>query len=176
MRIKDLETLQERFPQLSNGKYFNREALETGTRGSLIENQLLIANEELNKSKEIASKLNGHLERIGLIKQFLDQVNPMIANESDGIALTRSFLNITESLQKKISGDNLMDKLFFSQLRVRLLEIESQFSNGLTLSSAPITKKSGLLKAISGGLALAEFIMLAFLLTRKKFVELILKK
>jgi hypothetical protein len=128
---------------------------------------LIAANNDLNQSKEVVSRLNDELVRIKFMKQFLDQAIPLSENQTDGILLTRTFLTIEEKLRKDLAADDLEGRLALDQLRTQLLTIEARFVKGLEAGTAPIAKKTGMLKTTAAGIAIAGFLMLALLLGRK---------
>ncbi len=166
-RIKTLEDLLRRFPNRSSINTQLIDSKESGSKYLPVENQLIAANNDLNQSKEVVSRLNDRLVQIKVMKQFLDQAIPLVENQTDGILLTRSFLTIEERLRKDLAADNLKGRLALDQLRVQLLAIEARFLKGLEAGAAPIPKKIGMLKTTAAGIAIAGFLMLVFLLGRK---------
>jgi hypothetical protein len=166
-RIKTLEDLLKRFPNRSSINMQLIDSKEGGSKYLPVENQLIAANNDLNQSKEVVSRLNDRLVQIKLMKQFLDQAIPLSENQTDGILLTRSLLTIEEKLRKDLAADDLKGRLALDQLRAQLLTIEARFVKGLEAGTAPIAKKTGMLKTTAAGIAIAGFLMLALLLGRK---------
>jgi hypothetical protein len=166
-RIKTLEDLLKRFPNRSSINTQLIDSKETGAKYLPVENQLIAANNDLNQSKEAVSRLNDELMRIKLMKQFLDQAIPLFENQADGILLTRIFLTIEEKLRKDLAADDHKGRQSLDQLRAQLLTIETRFVKALEAGTAQIAKKTGMLKTTAAGIAIAGFLMLAFLLGRK---------
>ncbi len=166
-RIKTLENLLKRFPNRSSINTQLIDSKESGSKYLPVENQLIAANNDLNQSKEAVSRLNDELVRIKLMKQFLDQAIPFAENQRDGILLTRTLLNVEEKLRKDLAADDLKGRLALDQLREQLLTIDARFFKGLEAGTAPVAKKTGMLKTTAAGIAIAGFLMLAFLLGRK---------
>ena len=166
-RIKTLEDLLKRFPNRSSVNTQLIDSKESGSKYLPVENQLIAANNDLNQSKEVVSRLNDRLVQIKLMKQFLDQAIPLSENQTDGILLTRTFLTIEEKLRKDLAADDLKGRLALDQLRAQLLTIEVRFVKSLEAGTARIAKKTGMLKTTAAGIAIAGFLMLALLLGRK---------
>jgi hypothetical protein len=166
-RIKTLEDLLNRFPNRSSINTQLMDSKESGSKYLPVENQLIAANNDLNQSKEVVSRLNDRLVQIKLMKKFLDQAIPLAENQTDGILLTRTFLTIEEKLRKDLAAEDLKGRLALDQLRAQLLTIEARFVKGLEAGTAPIVKKTGKLKTTAAGIAIAGFLVLAFLLGRK---------
>jgi hypothetical protein len=132
-----------------------------------VENQLIAANNDLNQSKETIRRLNDRLVQIGLMAKFIALASPQIEVEPNGLVLVKSLLAIEQDLRKGLAPDDLKGYLALDQLRSQLLTIESRFTKGLEVNIPPNAKKTGRLKSIGGGIMIAGFLMLAFLLGRK---------
>ncbi len=91
----------------------------------------------------------------------------MADQELDGILLSKSLLTIEEKLRKNLAPSDIKSRQALDQLRAQLLTIEARFTKGLEANIAPTTKKTGMLKTTAAGIAIAGFLMLAFLLGRK---------
>ena len=166
-RVKTLEDLLRRFPNRSslNGHWV--ESNENNSKYLPVENQLIAANNDLSQSKETVNRLNDRLVQIKFMRKFLDEAIPLAENQTDGILLTRTFLTIEEKLRKDLVADDVKGRLFLDQLRSQLLTIEVRFVKGLEVGTPPIAKKTGMLKTTATGIAIAGFLMLAFLLGRR---------
>ena len=166
-RIKTLEDLLKRFPNRGTINTQLLDPRENSSKYLPVENQLIAANNDLNNSKELSARLNDRLARIVMVKQFLEQAVPLVDSQTDGILLTKSFLNIEAKLRSNLSAGDLIGQFVLDQLRSQLVETESRFFKGLETSTVSTTKKIGMLKATAAGIAITGFAMLAFLLGRK---------
>jgi hypothetical protein len=99
--------------------------------------------------------------------KFIALASPQIEVEPNGLVLVKSLLAIEQDLRKGLAPDDLKGYLALDQLRSQLLTIESRFTKGLEVNIPPNAKKTGRLKSIGGGIMIAGFLMLAFLLGRK---------
>ena len=99
--------------------------------------------------------------------KFIALASPQIEAEPNGLALVKSLLAIEQDLRKGLAPDDLKGYLGLDQLRAQLHTIESRFTKGLEATTLPNAKKTGRLKSIGGGVVIAGFLMLAFLLGRK---------
>ena len=87
--------------------------------------------------------------------------------EPNGLVLVKSLLAIEQDLRKGLAPDDLKSYLSLDQLRAQLLTIESRFTHGLEANALRNAIKTGRLKSIGGGVVIAGFLMLAFLLGKK---------
>ena len=99
--------------------------------------------------------------------KFIALASPQIEVEPNGLVLVKSLLAVEQDLRKGLALDDLKGYLALDQLRAQLSTIESRFTKGLKVITPPIAKKTGRLKSIGGGVVIAGFLMLAFLLGRK---------
>jgi hypothetical protein len=129
--------------------------------------QIIAVNNDINQNKENLIRLNDRLNQIALMKQFLVEALPLADTELDGILLSKSLLSIEDKLRKGLPAADIKNRQALDQLRSQLLTIEARFTKGLEANTAPVTKKTGMLKATAGGLAGLGFLMLVFLLGRK---------
>jgi hypothetical protein len=134
--------------------------------------QIIAVNNDINQNKERLMRLNDRLNQIALIKQFLVEALPLAQTELDGILLSKSLLGIEDKLRKGLPVADFKNRQAMDQVRSQLSAIEARFIKGLEANTAPVTKKTGMLKATAGGLAGAGFLMLMFLLGRKALSKL----
>ena len=99
--------------------------------------------------------------------KFIALASPQIEVEPNGLVLVKSLLSLEQELRKGLAPDDLKGYLALDQLRAQLLTIESRFTSGLGASAPRNAIKTGRLKSIGGGVVIAGFLMLAFLLGRK---------
>ncbi len=166
-RIKTLEELLKRFPNRGSINSQFLDPKENGSKYLPVEIQLIAANITLNQSKETINRLNDGLVQIKLMAKFIALASPQIEAEPNGLALVKSLLAIEQDLRKGLALDDLKGYLVLDQLRSQLLTIELRFTKGLEASTPPNAKKTDRLKSIGGGVVIAGFLMLAFLLGRK---------
>jgi hypothetical protein len=166
-RAKSLEDLHKRFPGSANMGQHVIDPKESGAKYLPITTQIIAVNNDINQNKEMLVRLNDRVNQIALIRTFLTEAIPMANQELDGILLLKSLLTIEEKLRKNLAPSDIKSRQALDQLRAQLLTIEARFTKGLEASIAPTTKKTGMLKTTAAGIAIAGFLMLAFLLGRK---------
>ena len=166
-RIKTLEELLKRFPNRGSINSQFLDPKENSSKYLPVENQLIAANNDLNQSKETINRLNDRLVQIKLMAKFIALASPQIEVEPNGLVLVKSLLSLEQELRKGLAPDDLKGYLALDQLRAQLYTIESRFTKGLEANTLPSSKKTGRLKSIGGGVVIAGFLMLAFLLGRK---------
>ena len=165
-RLKSLEGLHKRFPSnMSNQQVIDPK--DSSAKYLPLATQIIAVNSEIHLIKEGIIRLNYRLNQIDLLKKFLEEALPLVNSELDGIELLRSLLSIENKLRKDLPAADLNKKQLLDELRKELLIIETRFINGLDSSIEPITKKTGMIKATVGGLAIIGFLMLLFLLGKK---------
>jgi hypothetical protein len=166
-RVKSLDELHKRFPSNAAANQQVVDPKDSGAKYLPLTTQIIAINNDINQNKESLARLNDRLNQIALMKQFLVEALPLVDIELDGILLTKSLLSIEEKLRKGLPTIELKDRQALDQLRSQLLTIETRFTKGLEATTAPVSKKSGMIKAISGGVVGIGFLMLVVLLGRK---------
>jgi hypothetical protein len=171
-RVKSLDELHKRFPGNTGANQQVVDPKDSGAKYLPITTQIIAVNNDINQNKERLIRLNDRLNQIALMKQFLVEALPLAEAEFDGILLSKSLLSIEEKLRKGLPTADVKNRQALDQLRSQLLTIEARFTKGLEANTAPVTKKTGMLKATAGGLAGLGFLMLVFLLGRKMLSKL----
>jgi hypothetical protein len=166
-RVKSLDELHKRFPGNAGANQQVVDPKDSGAKYLPLTTQIIAVNNDINQNKERLTRLNDRLNQIALMKQFLVDALPLAEKEFDGISLSKSLLGIEDKLRKGLPAADVKNRQALDQLRSQLLTIEARFTNGLEANTAPVTKKTGMLKATAVGLAGIGFLMLVFLLGRK---------
>lgn len=166
-RAKNLEELLRRFPSTGNNGQQVVDPKESSAKYLPIPTQLVAVNTDINSNKESLERLNDRLAQIGLMKRFLEEAVPLAGNNADGVMLVREFLAIEAKLRAQLPASDVKAQQSLDGLRSQLLAIEARFTKGLEANTAPNTQKTGMLKAIAGGLAGAGFLAVLFLLARR---------
>lgn len=165
-RVKSLEELLKRFPGNAGANQQVVDPKDSGAKFLPLTTQIIAANNDINQNKEHLIRLNDRLNQIALIKHFLVEALPIANTELDGILLSKSLLGLEEKIRKGLPTADLNNRQALDQLRSQLLIIEARFTKGLEANTAPVTRKTGILKATLGGLVMFAFLMLMFLLGR----------
>jgi len=168
-RVKSLDDLHKRFPGNTGANQQVVDPKDSGAKYLPLTTQIIAVNNDINQNKERLIRLNDRLNQITLMKQFLVEALPLADTELDGILLSKSLLSIEDKLRKGLPAADIKNRQALDQLRSQLLTIETRFTKGLEANTAPVTKKTGMLKATAGGLAGFGFLMLVILLGRKVF-------
>jgi hypothetical protein len=166
-RVKSLDELHKRFPGNAGANQQVVDPKDSGAKYLPLTTQIIAVNNDINQNKERLIRLNDRLNQIELMKQFLVEALPLAEKDFDGISLSKSLLGIEDKLRKGLPAADVKNRQALDQLRSQLLAIEARFTKGLEANTAPVTKKTGMLKATAGGLAGLGFLMLVFLLGRK---------
>jgi len=170
-RVKSLDELHKRFPGNAGANQQVVDPKDSGAKYLPITTQIIAVNNDINQNKERLIRLNDRLNQIALMKQFLVEALPLAEKEFDGILLSKFLLGIEDKLRKGLPTADVKNIQALDQLRSQILAIEARFTKGLE-ATAPVTKKTGMLKATAGGLAGLGFLMLVFLLGRKVLSKL----
>lgn len=133
----------------------------------LITNQIMSAKNDANQSKEVLSRMSDRLERIALIKVFLDQALPLAESTFDGMVLNEELLTVVTKLRSEASKDNLSKQEALNEIDAELLRIKARFSKGLSDASptGDIVRR-GIVKFTVAGSTLAFFLMIISLLSQ----------
>jgi len=171
-RVKSLDELHKRFPGNAGANQQVVDPKDSGAKYLPLTTQIIAVNNDINLNKERLIRLNDRLNQIALMKQFLVEALPLAEAEFDGNLLSKSLLSIEDKLRKGLPAADVKNRQALDQLRSQILTIEARFTKGLEENTAPVTKKSGMLKATAGGLVGLEFLTLVILLGRKVFGSL----
>jgi hypothetical protein len=166
-RVNSLEELLKRFPGNAGSNQLVIDPKDSGAKYLPLTTQIIAANNDFNQNNERLIRLNDRLNQIALMKQFLIKSLPLAETEFDGIVLSKSLINIEDELRKGLSANDVKNRQALDHLRSQLLTIEARFTKGLEANTAPVTKKTGMLKAIVSGLGGLVFFTLVLLLARK---------
>ncbi|QWD74552.1 hypothetical protein FD961_01600 [Polynucleobacter sp. TSB-Sco08W16] len=167
-RARQLEELHKRFPGGNAPAQQVVDAQDSSAKYLPLQTQIIAANNDINTSKEALSRLQRRLDQIALIKEFLQLALPLQDQTFDGLTLDQQLLDIEAVLRKKLTKNDSNSEQFLNDLHARLLDIQVRFTNGLEANTAPTSSgKKGVIKATSGGFALALFLMLLVLLGQK---------
>lgn len=166
-RAKNLEDLLKRFPSTSSNNQQVVDPKDSSAKYLPIPTQLVAVNTEINANKEVLERLNDRLTQIALMKRFLVEAIPMASNNADGITLVREFLTFEAKLRTQLPAGDVKAQQSLDGLRSQLSAIEARFTKGLEANTAPNTQKTGMLKAIAGGLVGVGFLAILILLARR---------
>ena len=171
-RVKNLDELHKRFPSNAAANQQVVDPKDSGAKYLPLTTQIIAVNNDINQNKESLTRLNDRLNQLALMKQFLVEAVPLADIELDGILLTKSLLSIEEKIRKGLPTIDVKNRQALDLLRSHLLTIETRFTKGLEATTTPISNKTGMIKAVSGGVVGIGFLMLVFLLGRKVLSKL----
>jgi hypothetical protein len=166
-RAKNLEALQKRFPGSVNAAQQVVDPKDAGAKYLPLTTQIIAVNSDINANKESLERLNDELNQVKTYKVFLDAAQPLVSNRYDGLTLIREFLLVEEKLRAKIPKEDVKAMQNSDQMRSQFTSIKLNFKNRLQVNTAPTAQKTGMLKITATGIAIAGFLMLAYLLGRK---------
>ena len=170
-RAKALEDLHRRFPGNTNAGQQVVDPKESGAKFLPISTQIIAINSDINQSKENLQRLRDRLTQIALVKTFLDDAIPLAEKTFDGLLLDDELLKIEAQMRMKLAKDDVKRQEILDQLHAQLLQVQARFTKGLEANTAPTSKKSGMIKATVGGLAVAFFLMLIALLGQRVWLS-----
>jgi hypothetical protein len=174
-RAKNLEALQKRFPGSLNVAQQVVDPKDAGAKYLPLTTQIIAVNSDINANKEGLERLNDQLNQVKTYKVFLDAAQPLASNRYDGFALIREFSQVEEQLRAKAPKHDVKALQNLDQIRAQFTSIELSFKNRLQVNTAPTAQKTGMLKTTATGIAIAGFLMLAYLLGRKLLGKLKLR-
>ena len=166
-RVQELEQLHKRFPANTGVSGQVVDPKDSGAKYLPLTTQIIAANNDINQSKEALVRLQKRLVQLTLAKNFVDQANPLVDQNTDGLKLGKELLSIENDLRSKLAAGDANGQLFLDQLKAQLLIIEARFTKGLEANTAPTASKKGMLKTTVVGLFGAMFLMFLFLLGQK---------
>jgi len=166
-RAKSLEELRKRFPGSSGVTQQVIDPKESSAKYLPLSTQLIAVNTDINFANENLARYSDRLEQIGLMKTFLDDAIPLVNQNSNGIALARSLLEVQDKIRSKLDSGDVKGRQSMDGLRSQLLAIEARFTKGLEANTAPNAQKQGLIKSAAGGFFGFGFLMLLYLLARR---------
>jgi hypothetical protein len=167
-RAKSMEELYKRYPSNSGVGQQVVDPKESGAKYLSITTQIIAANNDINQSKEVLSRMDDRLAQLALTKSFLDEALPKIEVTFDGLVLDKELLAIEAKLRDKIGKEDSKQQEILDQIRSQLLMIQARFTKGLEANTAPTSSgKKGVIKNTAGGLAGGFFLALLLLLGQR---------
>jgi hypothetical protein len=161
--------LQKSYPGVSNVSQQMMMDLKDDEKSKYLplSTQIIAVNSDIIMKNQAIERLNDNLNQINTFKVFVEGVKPLMVGRYDGIAMIGDLLDFEENLRAKIAPGDIKMLQNLDALRFSLLNIKSTFSNQLIYIASPNATKIGILTATAGGIFVAGFLMLAFLLGRK---------
>jgi hypothetical protein len=175
-RAKSLADLHKRFPGGNNTSNQVIDPKDSGAKYLPLPTQIIAVNNDINQSKESLQRLRDRLAQIALMKTFIDQAIPLAQKTYDGLVLDSQLLEVEAAMRAKVSKNDIKQLEALDLLRGQLLAIQARFTKGLEANTAPTSKKSGITKAVAGGLASGLILMFLLLLGQKKLAGIKLQK
>ena len=173
LRVKNLEDLHKRFPGSANVGQQVVDAKDSGAKYLPLTTQIIAANSDINQSKEDLVRLHDRLVQIEVLKNFLEEVRPLVEKTPDGLDLVGQLLLIENALQAKVVKGDARQQEVLDQLHAQLSQIKARFTMGLEGNTAPtVSGKKGMIKSTVGGLAGLFFLTLLVLLGQRAWVSI----
>jgi hypothetical protein len=171
-RLKSLEALAKRFP--SEQKTISQivDIKDSGAKYLPLSTQIIAANTDINASKEALERLKDAQTQMAVLKNWVEQAVPLVANNYDGLVLSKQLLAQETILRASIDPTDLNSLGFVDDLRSILLGINAKYAKGFESNTKPVVEKKGMLKSTAGGLAAAFFLMLIVLLCQRVLVSI----
>jgi hypothetical protein len=166
-RLLSLEALAKRFPADSRVTSQVVDPKDSGAKYLPLSTQIIAINTDINNNTEALTRLRDRQAQVSTLRLWLDQALPIFASSYKGLQINQELLTLEAAIRKQKDGADPKAFIFVNSLRNNLLENETRFKWGLIESNTIVAKKTGILKATAGGLAIAGFLMLVFLLGRK---------
>ena len=160
-RIAKLESLRAKFHE-SPGTMNNQVVdLKDGAAKFMpISVQLIAANQDLNVNRENKSRLNDEKQRISILAKFLDQANPVIEKNLDGLSAMDALNQIETQLRKDINPSDLNGISMLNSINDSLNSISVKFIEGISKPSNVTASRPHYLKNSAIGFALGLMLSL----------------
>ena len=173
LRVKNLEDLHKRFPGSANVGQQVVDAKDSGAKYLPLTTQIIAANSDINQSKEDLVRLHDRLAQIEVLKNFLEEVRPLVEKTPDGLDLVGQLLLIEKALQAKVVKGDARQQEVLDQLHAQLSQIKARFTMGLEGNTTPtVSGKKGMVKSTVGGLAGLFFLTLFVLLGQRVWLSI----
>lgn len=151
-RAKNLESLRQRFPQ--NAGFTTQQvvdAKDSNAKYMPISTQLVAINTDINNTVESLKKLIDQQAKERTLRLFVQQTFPIINQETNGLKLVDTLLDVEVSMRKATSPEDLNAQLALNDIEATLVNVRTQFTNSLDTSLAPqITRSSPILPVLGG--------------------------
>jgi hypothetical protein len=174
LRVKNLEDLHKRFLGSANvGQQVVVDVKDSGAKYLPLTTQIIAANSDINQSKEDLVRLHDRLAQIEVLKNFLEEVRPLVEKTPDGLDLVGQLLLIEKALQAKVVKGDARQQEVLDQLHAQLSQIKARFTMGLEGNTTPtVSGKKGMVKSTVGGLAGLFFLTLFVLLGQRVWLSI----
>lgn len=166
-RLKNLEALAKRFPSETRTNTQLVYPKDSGANYLPISTQIIAINTDINSSTEGLERLRDSQLRLGDLKDWLVQAEPLVAQGFNGLQINQNLLALEEKLRASIGQADPKSLAFLDSVRNSLLTNQARFKFGLLGSQTILVKKTGMIKSTAAGLAGAFFIMLLVLVGQR---------
>ena len=171
-RLKSLEALAKRFP--GDARVISQvvDPKDSGAKYMPISTQIIAANTDINASKESLERLKDAQAQTAVLRTWVKQAAPLVESSYDGLALIKRLMQEEAQLRATLDLKDPKSQAFVDSLRSTLIEINTRFTNGFEMNTAPTAIKKGMIKTTAGGLAGAFFLMLLVLLGQRVWTHI----
>lgn len=172
-RAKNLESLRQRFP--ANAATNSQQVVDlkdSNAKYMPISTQLVAVNTDINNTVESLQRMRDKLAKSKVLGEFVARANPIMAKETNGLALADALLKTESAMRAEIAPESTNGLQTVNDIEAALVEIRTSFTKGLETTLEPqVTKPSPIMPAV-GGLFGGALAMLLYALVRRALAGL----
>lgn len=133
--------------------------------------QISALSMEINRDEEELDRMFKRLEQVSLIKILINQSNPLLNSQYNGITLSNELISIIFKLRDGLNVNTLSNKLLLDEVHSQISLINTRFTKGLEQGASMSTKRIGKLKFIVIGLICSICSMILLVYCRKRWAD-----
>ena len=166
-RLKDLESLAKRLPSEAKVTVVN-DSGNSQLKYLPISSHIIAVNTDIYNLNESLERLKDKQAQVKVLKDWINQVQPLVKSIYDGIALNEQLLEQEAQLRATLSSSDQKSLEFFESLRLTLIKNKSTYSKAFEVMplESSINIKD-MTKSTVSGLAGAFFLMISVLLCQR---------
>lgn len=167
-RAKNLETLRQRFP--ANAAVGGQQIVDlkdSNAKFMPISTQLVAINTDINNTVESLQRMRDQLAQMQVLRAFVESAVPLVAKDSNGLALVDALLKIEADMRQNLLPDDTNGLQKLNDIQAALTGYKTSFTKSLDTDLVPQVTKPGPLMPVAGGLIGGAVLVVLYVLLRK---------
>lgn len=172
-RAKNLEALRQRFPQnAAVGSQQIVDLKDSSAKYMPISTQLVAIHTDINNTVESLQHMRDQLTQMNVLKQFVTQALPLMAKDTNGLALADALLKVETDMRQQLNPEDTNGLQMLNSIEATLVGFRTSFSKSLDTDLAPQVSRPGPTMPLAGGLLGGAALTLLMVLGQKTLRKL----
>ena len=169
-RARNLESLRQRFPaNAAVGTQQIVDLKDSNAKFMPISTQLVAIYTDINNTVEALQRMRDQMAQMNVLREFVQLALPLVAKDSNGLALVDALLNVEADLRQKLAADDTNGLQMLNGIEATLVGFRTSFSKSLDTDLTPQVSRPGVVQPLAGGLVAGFVVTLLYALGRRAY-------